>query len=669
LDDTCLPFVALAILLPLIIPVFSLQLGQEDIGVAPQGTTEREAFDLMSRGFGPGYNGPLLIALQLAPVAKPSQQYESQYNQAQALQSDLKSKQKSLTEQSSQLQAQQAALLQQKQQLEAQQAALLQQKAALQAQQQQLLAQRNQLLIEKATLPQQRASLAQQRAALKRQRLALTPKIRANLAQGLRLQAVLGVTLAREQRLENALARPRCVHHPTSRRCSRLMRRLDRAQAREASTRRALQANARQRQRLKRQAVQLAHQARQLAHQAAEFALGVVGLARQAAALKQQADALAAEAAALQEQAAALQAQAAALQQQANQLQAEADNLKAQQYAAQVEQRQAIALKQQLTDQLTYAGGDDRGTDPRLVNLQNALATPSLVVRVSPPKLNKSGDAATFTVIPKTRPADVLTADLVKQIRETVIPPVLHKSHDMSAYVGGVTAANVDLASKISSKLFEVIAVVLLLSFVLLMIAFRSLLIPLQAAITNLLCVAAAFGVLVATFQWGWGLNLVGLPSPYGTVPIASYVPLMMFAALFGLSMDYEVFLVSQIAQHHAEGEEAKEAVRSGVAGSARVISAAAIIMIAVFGSFILNPDPTVKQFGVGLSVAVLLAGTMVLLLAPAMLTLFGRRTFAMPAWLERVLPHINVEGEEPVAAKPSAPPPVPEEVEPEGVT
>jgi uncharacterized membrane protein YdfJ with MMPL/SSD domain len=130
-----------------------------------------------------------------------------------------------------------------------------------------------------------------------------------------------------------------------------------------------------------------------------------------------------------------------------------------------------------------------------------------------------------------------------------------------------------------------------------------SLLIPLQAAVTNLLCVGAAFGVLVAAFQWGWGLGLVGLDTPYGTVPIASYVPLMMFAALFGLSMDYEVFLVSQIAQHHAAGEPPRQAVRSGVASSAKVI-AAAIIMISVFGSFILNGDPTIKQFGVGLSVA-----------------------------------------------------------------
>ena len=178
------------------------------------------------------------------------------------------------------------------------------------------------------------------------------------------------------------------------------------------------------------------------------------------------------------------------------------------------------------------------------------------------------------------------------------------------------------------------------------MIAFRSLLVPLQAALINLLCVGAAFGVLTATFQWGWGLNLVGLPSPYGTVPIASYVPLMMFAALFGLSMDYEVFLVSQIAAHRAAGEEPRQAVRSGLAAAAKVISAAAIIMIAVFASFILNSDPTVKQFGVGLSVAVLLAGTMTLLLAPALLGMFGRWTWTLPRWLAKVIPRIDIEGE-----------------------
>jgi hypothetical protein len=199
---------------------------------------------------------------------------------------------------------------------------------------------------------------------------------------------------------------------------------------------------------------------------------------------------------------------------------------------------------------------------------------------------------------------------------------------------------------------------VLALSIVLLLIAFRSLLIPVQAAMTNLLCVGAAFGVLVATFQWGWGLDLVGLSTPYGTVPIASYVPLMMFAALFGLSMDYEVFLVSQIAQHHAAGEPPRQAVRSGLASSAKVIAAAAIIMISVFGSFILNGDPTIKQFGVGLSVAVLLASAMVLSLAPAMLTLFGRAVWWLPRWLSTLLPHVDIEGEaEPTTQEPAAVP------------
>jgi hypothetical protein len=383
-------------------------------------------------------------------------------------------------------------------------------------------------------------------------------------------------------------------------------------------------------------------------------------LAAQGAALQNQASSLQAQGASLQQQGSALQAQGSSLQTQGNSLQAQADSLAAQQQQANNEQKQALVQQQQLTDELTYAGGDDRGTDPRLVTLQNALATPKGVYQVSPPNINKNGDAATFTVIPTTRPAATATANLVTQLRTTVIPPATRDPHQatITAYVGGLTAGNVDLAAKISAKLLLVIAVVLALSFVLLMIAFRSLLIPLQAAITNLLCVGAAFGVLTATFQWGWGLHLVGLPSPYGTVPIASYVPLMMFAALFGLSMDYEVFLVSQIAAHHAAGETSRQAVRSGLAASAKVIAAAATIMIAVFGSFILNADPTIKQFGVGLSVAVLLAGTMTLLLAPALLGLFGRWTWALPRWLAKIIPHVDIEGENVLQAPPPAPVP-----------
>jgi uncharacterized membrane protein YdfJ with MMPL/SSD domain len=178
------------------------------------------------------------------------------------------------------------------------------------------------------------------------------------------------------------------------------------------------------------------------------------------------------------------------------------------------------------------------------------------------------------------------------------------------------------------------------------MIAFRSLLIPLQAAITNLLSAAAAFGVLTACFQWGWGISLVGISTPDSSVPIASYVPLMMFAVLFGLSMDYEVFLVSHVDAHHHAGEEARQAVASGLASSARVTTAAALIMSSVFASFILNGDPTIKQFGVGLSVAVILAGILVVTLGPATIVLFGKAAWWLPRWLDRILPHISVEGE-----------------------
>jgi hypothetical protein len=449
-----------------------------------------------------------------------------------------------------------------------------------------------------------------------------------------------------------------CRADPQSQTCQAAQAALAAAQADLAAAQRALAAGRARQQSLRRQAVALVRQAAQVRRQAAALSRQAAQLARQAAPLLRQARALAAQAASLRRQAAALAAQGAALrrqadqlkaegaalQRQADQLQAQADSLKQRQQQAEEEKKQTEQLKQELTDMLTKAGGDDRGTDPRLVKLQDAQATPSGVQLVSPPNINKAGDAATFTVIPKTRPADPKTADLVTQMRTSVIPPAT--APGVTAYVGGVTAANVDLASKISSQLLELILVVLALSIVLLLIAFRSLLIPVQAVVTNLLCVGAAFGLLVATFQWGWGLGLVGLDTSYGTVPIASYVPLMMFAALFGLSMDYEVFLVSQIAQHHAAGEPPRQAVRSGLASSAKVIAAAAVIMISVFGSFILNGDPTIKQFGVGLSVAVLLAAAMVLSLAPALLALFGAGVFWLPGWLSRVLPHVDIEGE-----------------------
>ena len=183
------------------------------------------------------------------------------------------------------------------------------------------------------------------------------------------------------------------------------------------------------------------------------------------------------------------------------------------------------------------------------------------------------------------------------------------------------------------------------LSFLLLLLAFRSVVIPAQAAVMNLLSISAAYGVLVAIFQFGWAHSVIGLSGP---VPIVSYVPLFMFAVLFGLSMDYEVFLVSQIKEHADAGEDTKRSVVSGLLTSGRVITAAATIMVFVFGSFVLNGDPTVKQFGIGLAVAVILDATVVrCLLVPARMASLGKANWYLPRWLGRILPRISIEGEE----------------------
>jgi RND superfamily putative drug exporter len=215
----------------------------------------------------------------------------------------------------------------------------------------------------------------------------------------------------------------------------------------------------------------------------------------------------------------------------------------------------------------------------------------------------------------------------------------------MKADVGGSTAGYIDLASRISEKLPLQILVVIALSFVLLILAFRTAVIPAQAAVMNLLSIGASYGVLTAIFQYGWLADVIGLNGP---VPIVSYVPLFMFAVLFGLSMDYEVFLVSQIEEHVHAGEDNRSSVVSGLVTSARVITAAAAIMVFVFGSFVLNGDPTIKQFGIGLAVAVVLDATVVrCLLVPALMLLMGRFNWWMPKWLQRAVPHVSIEGAE----------------------
>ncbi|HEY5286614.1 MAG TPA: MMPL family transporter [Solirubrobacteraceae bacterium] len=283
-------------------------------------------------------------------------------------------------------------------------------------------------------------------------------------------------------------------------------------------------------------------------------------------------------------------------------------------------------------------------TDPRLETLQKDVSSTKGVAAITPIQIDEAGTAAYFNAIATTGPAEKPTQELVEHLRSNVIPGA-EEGTNMHADIGGSTAGNIDLATQISNKLPLQILVVIALSFVLLILAFRTVVIPPQAALMNLLSIGASYGVLTAVFQYGWLSSLIGLSGP---VPIVSYVPLFMFAILFGLSMDYEVFLVSQIEEHVHAGEDNRGSVVSGLVTSARVITAAAMIMVFVFGSFVLNGSPTIKQFGVGLAVAVILDSTVVrCLLVPALMILMGKLNWYMPAWLDKVTPHLNIEGGE----------------------
>jgi RND superfamily putative drug exporter len=266
------------------------------------------------------------------------------------------------------------------------------------------------------------------------------------------------------------------------------------------------------------------------------------------------------------------------------------------------------------------------------------------VAQVSEPTLDKAGTVGVFTVISKSAPWADETVSLVENLREPVIPKALD-GKAAKAYVGGQTAGYIDLATQIGDKLPLMIAIVVGLSFIVLLLAFRSLLVPLKAAAMNLLSVAAAYGVLTAVFQLGWGSSLIGLDHP---IPIVSFVPLLMFAILFGLSMDYEVFLLTQMREHYKQTGKADRAVVEGLANTGRVITSAAAIMVCVFTSFVLNGNPIVKEFGVGLAVAIAIDATLVrCLLVPAIMILLGKRAWWLPGWLGRIVPYISIEGEE----------------------
>jgi len=273
--------------------------------------------------------------------------------------------------------------------------------------------------------------------------------------------------------------------------------------------------------------------------------------------------------------------------------------------------------------------------------LTDALKATPGVAGVIPAQVNPAGNTAIVTVIPSTAPDAQATTDLVDRLRQHTLPTAL-RGTDAQAYVGGITASFIDLGNRIAERLPYFIGLVVLLSFLLLMLVFHSIAIPATAAVMNLLSVGAAYGVTVAVFQWGWAKGLLGLTS---TVPIISFVPMMMFAILFGLSMDYQVFLLTRVREEYNKSGDTRTAVVQGVSRTARVITSAALIMIAVFLSFVASPVAEIKMFGLGLAVAVAVDATIVrMVLVPAIMEILGKANWWFPGWLERLLPRITIE-------------------------
>lgn len=287
--------------------------------------------------------------------------------------------------------------------------------------------------------------------------------------------------------------------------------------------------------------------------------------------------------------------------------------------------------------------------------LQTSLAADPGVANVSPviPNDPQNPTAAIIQVYGKFAPQDIKTDQLIERLREDVIAPVAERT-GIIIHSGGPAAIGLDLTDKLTERLPLFFGGVILLSFLLLMAAFRSILVPLKAALMNVLAIGAAFGVLVAVFQWGWGADLIGVDR---TGPIAAFAPMILFAILFGLSMDYEVFLLSRIKEEHEKTGNNALAVADGLASTARVITAAAAIMVTVFFSFVLGDEPNAKLVGLGLAVSIFLDATIVrMVLVPATMELLGEANWWLPRWLDRIIPKINIEADhDEVAAGASA--------------
>jgi len=282
-------------------------------------------------------------------------------------------------------------------------------------------------------------------------------------------------------------------------------------------------------------------------------------------------------------------------------------------------------------------------TDPRaLPAITNALADTRDVASVSPPRLSPTGRTAVLNVFPRSSPQSAATTNLVLRLRESALPRV-ERATATTILVGGTSATQIDFTHVLSTKLPLFIAVVVILSALLLLVVFRSVVIPLQAAVMNLLSIGASLGTIVAVFQWGWLGSVFNVKGG----PIEAFLPVILFAIVFGLSMDYEVFIISRIHEEWSRRRDPVAAVHHGVASTGRVITAAAAIMICVFLSFVFGDLRALKLFGLSLASAVFLDAFVVRsLLLPSVLQLLGARAWWMPQWLERRVPHIAIEHE-----------------------
>ena len=288
---------------------------------------------------------------------------------------------------------------------------------------------------------------------------------------------------------------------------------------------------------------------------------------------------------------------------------------------------------------LSNASGDAQTT---VAALGTALADTDDVASVGQAVVNPAGDTALLSVVPASSPASKETEDLLHELRDDTIPPVVDGT-GVTAAITGPTAVNIDISEKMTNALVPFMAVVIGLTVLLLLIVFRSILVPIKAAIAILLSIGASLGIVVAIFQWGWLADLIGVEQ---TGPIVSFLPIMMFGILFGLSMDYEVFILSRIKEDFARTGNARGSVLTGVASSARVITAAALIMISVFAAFVLGDDSSIKMMGVALASAVFIDATVVrMIIVPSVMTLFDKAGWWLPNWLNW-LPDLDVEGE-----------------------